>query len=241
MRIRTVLFDLDGTLLPMDQDVFVKHYFKGLCQKMAPYGYAPDAMVNAVWAGTAAMVKNDGSRLCETAFWEKFTAILGDEIRAHESTLDQFYRNEFQAVKEVCGHNAKAAETVRALNEKGYTVALATNPIFPAVATESRIGWAGLSPKDFALYTTYENSHFCKPNPAYYQEIVKKLGVRAEECLMVGNDVQEDMVAQTLGMQTFLLTDCLINKNDEDISSYPQGGFDELMAFIAQNAEMNRE
>lgn len=241
MRIRTVLFDLDGTLLPMDQDVFVKAYFKGLCKKMAPYGYAPDAMVDAVWAGTAAMVKNDGSRSCEAAFWEKFTAILGEQVREHEETLDQFYRNEFQAVKQVCGYNAKAAETVRSLKEKGYIVALATNPIFPAVATESRIRWAGLSPEDFILYTTYENSCFCKPNPAYYREIVEKLGVKPEECLMVGNDVKEDMVAETLGMQTFLLTDCLINQSEQDISAYPQGSFDELMAFIAQNAAVGEK
>lgn len=49
---------------------------------------------------------------------------------------------------------------------------------------------------------------------------------------MVGNDVGEDMIAQTLGMKVFLLTDCLINKEDTDISVYPHGSFDELLAYI---------
>lgn len=114
----------------------------------------------------------------------------------------------------------------------GFRVALATNPIFPAVATESRVRWAGLEPDDFELYTTYENSKFCKPNPGYYSEIIKKLKCSAEECLMVGNDVTEDMIAEKLGMKVFLLTDCLINKENKDITSYPCGSFDELIEYV---------
>ena len=109
---------------------------------------------------------------------------------------------------------------------------LATNPLFPAIATESRIRWAGLNKDDFELYTTYENSCFCKPNLDYYREILSRLGLQPEECLMVGNDVGDDMVARELGMQVFLLTDCLINKTNADLSQYPHGGFDELMAYI---------
>lgn len=49
---------------------------------------------------------------------------------------------------------------------------------------------------------------------------------------MVGNDVDEDMVAEKLGMKVFLLTDCLINKTGADIDLYPHGSFPELMAFV---------
>lgn len=52
---------------------------------------------------------------------------------------------------------------MRELKRRGFGVALATNPIFPSVATESRIRWAGLEPEEFALYTTYENTAYCKP------------------------------------------------------------------------------
>ena len=121
---------------------------------------------------------------------------------------------------------------VNSAKEMGLRVALATNPIFSAVATESRIRWAGLEPKDFELYTTYENIGFCKPNPDYYREIAKRLGVQPEECLMVGNDVAEDMVAKEIGMQVFLLTDCLINKERKNIAEYPRGSFIQLLRFI---------
>ena len=35
MNIKAVLFDLDGTLLPMDQDIFVKSYFGLLAKKLS--------------------------------------------------------------------------------------------------------------------------------------------------------------------------------------------------------------
>ena len=97
----------------------------------------------------------------------------------------------------------KAAKTVNALKDRGYRLVLATNPIFPLVATKNRASWAGLSVDDFELCTTYENSSFCKPNIKYYGEILSKLGMAPEECLMVGNDVDEDMIAEKLGMKFF--------------------------------------
>ncbi|MBO4954530.1 MAG: HAD family hydrolase, partial [Clostridia bacterium] len=77
--IKTVLFDLDGTLLPMDQDVFIGAYFKGLATFLAPHGYDPKALIDAVWAGTKAMIKNDGTKTNEKAFWQVFTSIFGEE------------------------------------------------------------------------------------------------------------------------------------------------------------------
>lgn len=233
-KITTVLFDLDGTLLPMDQDIFVKTYFSRLAAKMAPRGYAPKALIDAIWAGTAAMIKNDGKCTNEQAFWNTFSAILGEGVRAEEPFLREFYENEFQGAREVCGYHPAAAEIVRDLKVRGIRVVLATNPVFPAVATESRIRWAGLEPSDFELYTTYENSRYCKPNLAYYEDILATLGVSGKECVMIGNDVSEDMIAERLGMKTFLLTDCLINKNGEDISKWPHGGFRELKAFLKE-------
>lgn len=232
MKITTILFDLDGTLLPMDQETFTKSYFGGLAKKLAPYGYEKDALISAIWAGTKAMVKNTGEKLNEEAFWDVFSGILGKKTRDDIVYFNEFYENDFSHVKDACGFNEKAAECIKAVKEKGFRVALATNPLFPSTATEQRISWAGLSHSDFELFTTYETSHYCKPNLDYYREVIFKLGVSAEECLMVGNDVGEDMIAETLGMKVFLLTDCLINRENKDVSLYPNGSFEELMQFI---------
>lgn len=235
--IGTVLFDLDGTLLPMDQDVFVERYFGLLAKKMAPYGYEPKKLFSAIWAGVGAMVENDGSRNNEAAFWEKFAQIYGRDMTADIPLFEEFYRVEFQGAKESCGFNPQAARLVRWLKERGLRVVLATNPVFPAAATESRIRWAGLEPEDFEWYTTYENIGCSKPNPDYYREILRRLALSPEECVMVGNDVDEDMVAQTLGMKVFLLTDCLINKSGKDISQYPHGGFAECRSCLQELLE----
>ena len=231
MKITTVLFDLDGTLLPMDQEVFVKAYLAYLAKYLAPHGYDPKAVVDAIWAGTGAMVKNDGSATNEEVFWNRFCTIFGEAARKDEPLFRTFYETQFPAVQASCGFNPKAAETVAALKAKGLRVALATNPIFPAIATRERIRWTGLSHEDFELYTAYENCRHCKPNPAYYQEVLDALGVRGEECLMVGNDAGEDMAAAKLGMKVFLLTDSLIDRG-LDISKFPQGSYDKLMAYI---------
>ena len=230
--IKAILFDLDGTLLPMDQDEFIKAYFGLLAKKLAPLGYEPQALIDGIWKGTAAMIKNDGSCTNEEAFWNCFSALLGEYVRQDEPIFAEYYRNEFQNVKNVCGFDPRARELIDWLKTKPYQRILATNPLFPAIATQSRIRWAGLTPEDFSYYTTYENSRFCKPNPAYYLEILEKNGLKPEECLMVGNDVGEDMITRELGMQVFLLTDCLINKQNADISQYPNGGFPELADFL---------
>lgn len=232
MRITTVLFDLDGTLLPMDQEEFIKAYFGLLAAHMAPYGYEKEKLLKTIWSATGAMIQNNTDRTNEEVFWEYMARVYGPDIRADEPKFDEYYRVGFPKVQQSCGYSPKAAEVIAACKEKGLRAALATNPFFPATATRQRTEWAGMRPEDFALITTYENSCACKPNPAYYHEVLEKLGVQPGECLMVGNDVDEDMMARELGMQVFLLTPCMINRKEKDISGYPHGDFDALLEYI---------
>lgn len=174
------------------------------------------------------------------AFWDRFAGLIGDRVLRDKPLFDEYYRREFQEVASVCGLNPKARETVDTLKGAGYRLALATNPLFPAVATESRIRWAGLEPGDFELYTTYENTGYCKPNPAYYRDLLERLDCDAEDCLMVGNDVEEDMVAGTVGMKVFLLTDCIINKQGKDIASFPMAALTSCSSiFLARGSKSN--
>lgn len=232
MKVTTVLFDLDGTLLPMDQDEFVKAYFKGLCARMLPFGYDAKALVDGIWAGTAAMVKNDGSCKNEEAFWNVFASLLGEEIRQYIPVFDDFYRTDFQKVQSVCGYDPRAKQVIDLVKALGLTPVLATNPLFPAVATHSRTRWAGLQVEDFRYITTYENCTYCKPNPNYYRQILENLDLKPEECVMVGNDATEDLAAMELGIPVFILTDNLINKKNIDLTPYPHGGYPELMDYI---------
>ena len=234
MKIKAVFFDLDGTLLPMDQDVFVKAYFHGLVGLLAPKGYDARAVGAALMQGIDAMVGNDGTKTNEQVFWDSFAALLGDGVRNEEAALDEFYRTEFQKISTLCGYAEESKQIVDMLKAKGVTTVLATNPLFPKIATESRMRWAGLSPEDFKIYTTYEESRFCKPNLKYYEQLISEIGLAPEDCLMVGNDVGDDMVAEALGMRVFLLTDCLINKTDRAVDEFKHGNFDDLRKYIEE-------
>ena len=230
--IKYILFDLDGTLLPMEQKPFVKAYFSGLAKKLAPLGYEPNLVIDAVVRGVGAMTNNDGRETNEIVFWNNFAEILGEEVRKHQELFENYYKKEFQELKNVCGFEPMAKEVIGLVKEKGFKVALATSPVFPRIATESRIRWAGLELDDFEIVTTYEDYSYAKPNLRYYKEVLLQLNVKPEECVMIGNDVQEDMIASELGMKTFLLTNCLINRTQQDISEFAQGGFLELVEFI---------
>lgn len=237
MAIKAVLFDLDGTLLPMDLECFTNAYFKGLVRRAAPLGYDPKKLTDGIMAGTAAMVRNDGSKTNAEVFWDVLASFVGDRIRDDAYIFDAFYEHEFQDIRTVCGYSPSAREVTDLVKELGFTAVLATNPLFPRIATESRVRWAGLDIGDFAQLTSYETSRYCKPNPDYYRDLLRELDLDAGECLMVGNDAHEDMIAETLGMQVFLLTDCLINRRNADISRWPNGGFADLKEYLYRCAE----
>lgn len=230
-----VLFDLDGTLLPMDQDVFIKEYFRELCGYAAPYGYSPELLVKAVWAGTGAMVKNDGSRSNEEAFWQSFSAVCGRDAAEDKPLFDRFYVTAFGSLSRVTTPSDEPRVLIRSIKKAGVPAILASSPIFPMTAHKARVRWAGLDPDDFIYITAYENSTFCKPDPGYYTEITEKLSLDPQKCLMVGNDTGDDLPALSAGMDVFVITDCLIDKNGTDLSSVPHGGMNDMCRFVLEH------
>jgi len=234
MTIKAVLFDLDGTLLSMDQDHFINTYLGAIAEYLAPHGYDPKLFIKALWRGTDAMIKNNGEKLNEEVFWDVFSSLFPDrDIKEDIVFFDEFYKTRFDSIREkVARDEPLARAAVDHIKAKGLRTVLATNPLFPSVATEKRIAWAGFTPSDFEFFTAYDNSKYSKPNLDYYRWVVSETGLSPEECLMVGNDVSDDMVAEKLGMKVFLLTDNLINKDNCDISRYPHGSFADLIEFI---------
>lgn len=232
--IDTVLFDLDGTLLPMEQEVFTEAYFKALSEKFADR-HNPKDMVDAVWKGTGAMIQNDGKQTNEDVFWNVYSSTFGKTAEEDKPIFDTFYANEFNGLQSVCESNPQAIETIKTFKQEGLRLIIASNPVFPMQAQKARMEWAGMIVSDFEYITSYENSSYCKPNLKYYEEILQKAHCAAKRCLMVGNDTKEDMVAASVGMKVFLLTNCLINKERKDISKYPRGNFSQLLYYIEQN------
>ena len=232
MKIKAIFFDLDGTLLHMDQDTFISAYLGGLVKILAPRGYDPTLIGSALWQSTAAMMKNDGSSSNEEVFWNSFARILGESVRSEEDLIQSFYEGDFQEISKVCGYQPRAKAIIDMLRSKGMPLILATSPLFPTIATHSRIKWAGLDPSCFDYITTFENSNYCKPNPKYYVDLLEKTGYKAWECLMIGNDVGDDMIAASVGMNVYLVTNDLINRKNIDITIFEHGDFDELCEYL---------
>ncbi|HHU55522.1 MAG TPA: HAD family hydrolase [Acholeplasmataceae bacterium] len=223
--IDTIFFDLDGTLLLMDQDEFLKHYFDKLKKK-----FGDESILKVVKVGVVAMIENDGSKTNEKAFWDVFNKLVPNNNL--ENKFIDFYTNEFQELKSITNMHNQGKEAIKLLKSKGYDIALCTNPFFPKIATYSRIMWAGIDPEDFIWITTYENSHYCKPNLKYYEEVLQITNKKPENVLMVGNDVLEDLCVKKLGMKTFLVEDNLINKNNLEIISDYNGSFKAFYEFV---------
>ena len=125
--------------------------------------------------------------------------------------------------------NPLAKKAVQLAGEKGRKVVLSTNPLFPMDGQRTRISWIGLTEDDFEFITSYETDSFCKPNPQYFVSICQRLGVKPEECFVVGNDEREDMyAASSIGMNCFLVTDCMIACEEHPWNG-ERGNFEDLI------------
>lgn len=232
---KNYLFDLDGTLLPMDMEYFTKLYFSSLCKRFVPVlNVDSDTLVKAIWKGTGAMTKNDNSRKNKDVFWEVASSECGMDLTPYIDQFDDYYTKEFIAAKEATSFTPFAKKSVDFIRQNGGRVIAATNPIFPEVATRRRLEWAGVSADDFEFVTFYENSGCCKPNLKYFEFICEKCGILPEESIMVGNDVDEDMCAEKLGFDTYLITDTIVNRENKDYSQYKNGSFEEFYKFLQQ-------
>ena len=58
-----------------------------------------------------------------------------------------------------------------------------------------------------------------KPAPDIYLKASELLNLDPSECLMVGNDVEEDLAIRALGVPVFLITDTMENKKNLPIDS----------------------
>lgn len=231
--LQAILFDLDGTLLPMDNDHFTQVYFHHLADTAAQWGYTDSqTLIKAVWAGVEAMVKNQGERTNYDAFWSTFGAIMGEDSLKDIPKFSPFYDNQFHQARAATSPAPLAREVVRLAREKAEKVILATNPIFPTNADATRLSWIGLKMEDFDLVTDYANSCHSKPNPAYYQDILDQFRLDPARCLMIGNDVQEDVeAAAAAGIPAWLLTDNPINRKGSPITC-PGGSYEEMVEYL---------
>ncbi len=236
MKYQAILFDLDGTLLPMHEPTFVDCFYRALVSYVLPTGASAKQVGEVLQGSLQHVIGNDGACTNRQAFADYYEAYhRTNELRISVEDMERFYATEFDnKVRASCGYDPEAPALIEYIKTEGIPMVVATNPFFPRVATHARIRWAGLDPRDFAEITTYESYHYCKPNPAYYEELLARMGYDPCKCLMVGNNVDEDMIASNLGCDVFLIPRDLINASHKDISMYKQGTLGDLLAYLKQ-------
>ena len=231
---RTILFDLDGTLLPIDMDKFIEKYFRLLSGHFADL-YNPEYFVNIINKATENMIRNDGQQTNKEAFEEKFFELIDLNGVGEKDIWDRFYDfydNLFPTLKKHFELDRLGYEIVEAAKAKDFNMVIATNPLFPRNAITTRLKWIDLNPADFKYITSYEEMHYCKPNVNYYREILDKTNYQAESCVMVGNDMRDDMVAKKVGLKTFLLNDFKVEREGTSIKPDWQGTRIEIIDYI---------
>jgi FMN phosphatase YigB (HAD superfamily) len=222
---KTILFDLDNTLILFDEAKFFKAYIKKVAPLMSDI-VSPHALWQIIISATNSVLHNDGKITNQEVFKQIFTQKFGNQTEEIWQRFLKFYSNEFDQLKTLVNANMGVSEIFSFLSGKNIKIVIASNPFWPCIAMEKRMGWAGVRKEQVHLITHMENMHFCKPRLEYYQEACQKINEKPENCLMVGDDPLNDIVAKKLGIRTFLVTDSKQFKNQlHEISKKIRLGF----------------
>ncbi|MHA2245937.1 MAG: HAD family hydrolase [Candidatus Hodarchaeales archaeon] len=206
--ITTLLFDIDNTLLLLDEQEFLQVYGKlihGFFKEEQP---DIQKFMRILLESTAKMYEKDLPKLNTfSKFAQDFSSKIGLSQEEIIKRFLLFYKTDFHQVSCVVSP-VPIAKTLLSLASKYFTVVAATTPLFPTIANKKRLEWVGLGTNNIPWkeITSAENYHFTKPHLEYYQELLCRINRKSSECLIIGNDIVNDMVAGQLGIRTYLVT-----------------------------------
>ncbi len=202
----TLLLDLDDTLLNTNLRAFMPAYFQALADHVCGH-VSSDKFLRALIGGVNQMNENEDPRLTlREVFDSYFYPALGLPKHELQDVLDDFYDHVFPQLAIHTSRAPHAVEFIDWVSASGFQIAIATDPLFPIKATHHRLRWAGLEPERFQLVSAFEDFHFTKSHPAYYAEVLGRMGWQDGPALMVGNDPTRDILsAQRLGLKTFFI------------------------------------
>ncbi|MBN1314682.1 MAG: HAD family hydrolase [Anaerolineales bacterium] len=236
--LQAILLDLDDTLLGNNMDIFLKAYLKLLAAHTADY-YDPKLLVKHLMAATDVMVSNTNRSVSnEDAFWQEFSVLTGFDRKKMIPFFHRFYQTRFNEIQPLTQFKPQARQLIEWAFEQELQVVIATNPLFPMIAVEQRLAWAGIGIDTFeyTLVTCYENMHSAKPHAEYYREILEKLACKPSRALMVGDDWERDIIpASKVGINTYWIAQSDSAIPDNHVPLNGQGSLNDLFAWLQGN------
>lgn len=227
--IRAVLFDLDGTLIDVDMQLFIPAYLRRLADRLEPHA-APRQTLRTLNAAVMAMLgKTDGEHSLE----ELLRIMLANELQLdwadYQAGLAACCDNDLEALRPLVRPHPLARALVEACLSRGWRVALATNPVFPRAVIDARLVWGGLDDLPFQPVTSYETSRLCKPHSGFFTDLLGELDLPPQACLMIGNDTLHDLSAGRAGLATCLLTTWRIDRASPSFPADWEGSHEALL------------
>lgn len=231
--VEAVFFDLDGTLIDIDIELFVAGYLNRLTEQMGAWA-DPARATRVLHQAVAAMFANrDPGRTLEAILHQVLLAELSMSSLDYRESLARFCRDGLDSLRPLVKGHPLSSRLLKVSRDRGWKIALATNPIFPRAVVDARLSWGDLASDEFHHVCSYETEHFCKPDPLFFEELLDRMQVPAEACLMIGNDVLHDLSASRVGIRTCLLTPWCIKRPGASFRPDWQGRHEELLALLA--------
>lgn len=223
--IKSVFLDLDNTLLHNPDRAFTIEYLRRIDyyfqEKLDAFQISKSVRASIPQIQTSLDFHKSNHSILLDICTEQLN-IAPDKIN---NTLNDFYLTDYTQLKPCTQAVSGAMDLIQDLLARDYSIIIATNPIYPKIAVETRLKWAGLADiLDVCEFITHsENMHFAKPNTAYYGELLARVGVEPDEVLMVGDSLKNDILpAQTLGIHTYHVTENDTDNNSSSLDSLRQ-------------------
>ncbi len=231
----TLLVDLDDTLLGNQIDTFVSHYTRALAKHLAAT-VEPRLLIQQLMAATASMLQHQRPDLTlQENFNSVFYTSIGLTKTQAQPMLDDFYSQVFPNLKQFTSVIPASEDLLKGAFARGYRVAIATNPLFPRTAILQRLSWAGASLQDypFALVPDYEAFHFAKPNPTFYAELLARLDWPDGPVIMIGDSLDNDVVAaRQMGLTAFWISKDDLKPSEDGFSPNGRGAQADVLPWL---------